>query len=800
MESLEADNIGAKQVRVTLRPLRSEERVRLTVEYGSKVGDLRHLVEQKFGVTPPAKLLRLTKQRTYVSCEDWERIKQDRVLHVKDVEWLQDPSAPTKSIVANNPEAFVDPPRRRRQAALEASEPSATANQLPADHEANANLQSVKEVSHFRVVHTHVWVRSAPNVEAKRLGLLQSGRVVSGKVVDGWLLLDGHSRKSMGETAAEAGPAWALIDGREMGYGVLLEKLDSGRMGQETRSILAQLRGPAVVGAEGRWKAAAALAGLDDVEPEQPLEAPPQRFTAASWLVVPDAGTSVQVAALAPATRAKEEENMALELEAMERQVMPKFGALSEDADARTVLMELLSDERSRKQAREALELLHSYERLREIRATRAAIGGGAAPATPPMGPSRAGVEAGAAEALPPSPWPASSSSSSSSSALRGRQEAAAAPAAPASSAASWLVVPPGAAPDSDASELAETSRGEEREQPLAADPHAQRLAAERARDPLRLFQVFTIGWRYGEWFQDTERFRQRAPFGMLRGAMQEDLLRYLMDRAPFNAVSEEAHVAMRKKYRLAKEKFEGKRDFLKADWHTVRSLPEVADVFVPRHGARGPALRAPNHIMAFAEAFREVNEKAWQALAGRLRSGLAPKGKEELEGLGNFFADALEQNRHFGAVELQHFAGTGFEGKKHIDGTTSALHLAVSLSGRRFLRVSSAPNKNALDCQDEVYEMMPGDVYLSSPAAFQHQVIYPSCDFDNAMVSLHMRFLFEPHWWLKKWVNHLRDNDMREVTAAVAETLLNQRLRLPTLGEVKLCEAKLQHVAFGRS
>jgi len=55
------------------------------------------------------------------------------------------------------------------------------------------------------------------------------------------------------------------------------------------------------------------------------------------------------------------------------------------------------------------------------------------------------------------------------------------------------------------------------------------------------------------------------------------------------------------------------------------------------------------------------------------------------------------------------------------------------------------------------------------------------------------MRFLFEPHWWLKKWVNQLRDNDMREINSAVADTLVSQRLRLPSLAEVRQCETRLR-------
>jgi len=766
MEGFDVDAVaGPKYVRVTLRPLRSEERVQISVEYGSRVGEVRRLVEQKFGVAAPAKLLKLTKQRTYVSCLDGDRIRNDRVLHIKDVNWLQDPSVPIKSLVSRNPEAFVDP-SKRKELAVQASAPDTTAAQASTPDTTTAKSQPPKgaEVGFYRVVHTHVWVRSAPNLEAKRLGLLERDRLVSGSITDDWLLLDDESRRRLVDSTAR-GPAWALVDGRAMGYGILLEKVGSRPSGGVAGDAPGEQAASASQEASS-WMAAQALVGLEDTPTEvsaprapAPPGPPGPAVGAAAWLVLPEEPPS-----------AAPEVGQGLTIEGIQKQLSSRMEHLSEDAQE--VLVELLASPDMRRQAHEALELLYSYERVREMRAIRTSAPEATAPPAPTTR-AAARQEAGTGEV--------SVTTVVTDDILReeGRR--------------------PSLRPDeAEEDALSAASPCKEGPEPVAMDPRAAaRFAAMRAEDPLRLCQVFTVGWRYGEWYQETERFRQRAPFGMLRGALQEELLAYLTDRAPFSAVSEEAHKSLRHKYRLAKERFDGKDDFLKADWHTVPGLPEVADVFVPRRGARGPALRAPDHVMAFAEAFRDVNVHAWHALAARLRNGLAPKGKEELEGLGSFFAKALEENRHFGVVELQHFAGAAFEGKKHIDGCTSALHLAVSLKGKRWLRVSSAPNKTAGECLDEVYEMLPGDVYLSSPAVFQHKVIYPSCDFNNAMVSLHMRFLFEPHWWLKKWVNQLRDNDMREVASAVADTLLNQRLRLPTLAEVRVAEARL--VARGK-
>lgn len=779
-----AGDVDPPPVRVTLRPLRSEERVRLYVEYGCRVGEVRRLAEQKYGLAAPAKLLRQTKQRAYISCEDSERIKQDRTFYIKDIDWIQDPSAPIRPLVAKNPGAFVDPPKWQRAQPESEEDPSPTSKPDPqpsaAEAEALVPPAMGKELSYFRVVHTHVWVRVAPNVEARRLGLLQRDHLVSGRAIEGWLLLDGVSRRRMGESAAQEGPAWVLIDGRDFGYGVLLDPVaavdaEAARR-RELLEEAARKEAAAAgesIGMQARQQAVAGLAGV----PEPPA------FTAASWLLVPDEAVPQQrqvPAAFArkPAVSAKPPEPKEVapkevpkapaaappskpapaaeppqesDMAALLSRTSQRFEALG--PEAREVLLELLSSGQARSEAREAVELLYSYERLKELRAAQEA-----------------------SVAVPKGEEHQSDSSTQATEGVFSRQ----------------LSKGSSAAGDAEGPPAKENGEPVSRPSLFESASAARRMGKAKVEDPLRLTQVYTVGWRYGDWYQDTDRFRQRAPFGMLRGVMDEDLLAYLMDRAPFNAVTGEAHAAMRKRYRIAKEKFEGKSEFLKADWHTVPKLPEVAEAFIPRHGARGPAIRAPDHVIAFTEAFRDVNVHAWHALAARLRGGMAPKGREELEGLGAMFADAIEQRRHFGAVEMQHFAGGAFEGKRHLDGCTSALHLAVSLSGKRFLHVQSALNKSAPLVQDEVFEMLPGDVYLSSPAVFHHKVAYPSCEFKEAMVSLHMRFLFEPHWYLKKFVNHQRDNDMREVAAAVADVLTNHRIRLPNLQEVMTAEAKL--------
>ena len=93
--------------RVTLRPLRSEERAVLEVKIGTQISDLRCLIQQKFGVSPAAKILKFTKDRVYKECLGGEKVNRNRVFFLKGVEWLQDPGTSVKSqLLSRNPEAY----------------------------------------------------------------------------------------------------------------------------------------------------------------------------------------------------------------------------------------------------------------------------------------------------------------------------------------------------------------------------------------------------------------------------------------------------------------------------------------------------------------------------------------------------------------------------------------------------------------------------------------------------------------------------------------------------------------------
>ena len=145
--------------------------------------------------------------------------------------------------------------------------------------------------------------------------------------------------------------------------------------------------------------------------------------------------------------------------------------------------------------------------------------------------------------------------------------------------------------------------------------------------------------------------------------------------------------------------------------------------------GAHPPA--GPR-LFAFAAAFREANAKALTALEIALRRGghLSEDGEDLLPDF---------EQRVFGSITVQHMvaAAEGAEerGKLvleyHTDSGASALHLGVSLGGTRRLRLRrlTAPSEQPEvadegEVAEEELVLRPGDVYLSSPAAFAHTVL----------------------------------------------------------------------------
>lgn len=232
----------------------------------------------------------------------------------------------------------------------------------------------------------------------------------------------------------------------------------------------------------------------------------------------------------------------------------------------------------------------------------------------------------------------------------------------------------------------------------------------------------------------------------------------------------------------------------LKADWHTVPGKGSDFEVFVPRMDDVVAVQRAPRRILAFVQAFREVNGACWQAIADGLQrfKEMTPIDPHEQQLL-DILLKTFRENGHFSAVEVQ--AGPATASREmcwHRDGATGLLHLGITLSGRRVLRLHSCSEKGH---REHEVSMTAGSIYLSSPFLFDHCVSYEAHDNgDGPLLALMCRFGF-----LAKedalWVNHQRSPHMLKVVELLAKCLRaavdENSLRIPSLQEVQDFEAR---------
>lgn len=224
----------------------------------------------------------------------------------------------------------------------------------------------------------------------------------------------------------------------------------------------------------------------------------------------------------------------------------------------------------------------------------------------------------------------------------------------------------------------------------------------------------------------------------------------------------------------------------LKADWHTC-SAPQTWG-FVPRLGRCGVLHQAPLKCRAFAEALRR----------------LVP-GREARGPLG----EALQQR--FGAVEVQqqiwqndwHFM------RSHRDGASGLLQFGLTLEGSRYLRLGCHGSQDDLELDecnvwdDDAWSsldgsklvtvpLMPGDVYLATPAVLEHGVAYEP----NAPTLALMFRLALPT--ATDEVNQCQSKEFHSLAGQVAgklqKALVEETLRIPCLADVKKIEMEIKH------
>mmetsp|Transcript_4421 Transcript_4421/g.14180 ORF Transcript_4421/g.14180 Transcript_4421/m.14180 type:complete len:593 (+) Transcript_4421:106-1884(+) len=381
-----------------------------------------------------------------------------------------------------------------------------------------------------------------------------------------------------------------------------------------------------------------------------------------------------------------------------------------------------------------------------------------------------------------------------------------------------------------DSGEIVGIFRGWRETQQVAA-PDAAVSTPEEVRVPLEHLDP-TCPLIYGGLMDDA-----RAPSHFLRSGRVDEaaaLIRYVREdpEGPFAGLVDSwptPRVAVGGRWGTWRFGLGGEGEpLLKADWHSVHGWGIEANAFVPRAASICSLKRAPRRLLAFVECFREVNHGCWaEVLRGleRLRREADPKDPDfaDVPWLVGVLSSAMRKRGHFGAMEAQVWWGqVGMATRSHKDGATSLLHLSITLSGERSVRVGAFHNPLAPMVRDpctnqrarenvwsddlwyqgrlETIDLHPGMVYCSSPFVFEHGVSYKSCSREEPVIALQCRFAF-PDLADAERINSFRNASMRRVIAVVAETIKEAgdrgELRMPTMQEVKQAE---RCIAFSES
>ena len=156
-----------------------------------------------------------------------------------------------------------------------------------------------------------------------------------------------------------------------------------------------------------------------------------------------------------------------------------------------------------------------------------------------------------------------------------------------------------------------------------------------------------------------------------------------------------------------------------------------------------------------------------------------------------------VEQGNMFSDVSIQVRYGTGVKYEHvnwHVDGFNSMLHMALSLKGKRKLYAKKVEE----DSSSNVYcnKQMPGDVYLSSPAAFMHAVGHNTFKRKDRIVAVQCRILMttEDNENIHSECNMKPEDRFgkkalkmgeRKALDNIAKLLEEQTFALPTLKEI---------------
>merc|ERR1712142_617956 len=192
------------------------------------------------------------------------------------------------------------------------------------------------------------------------------------------------------------------------------------------------------------------------------------------------------------------------------------------------------------------------------------------------------------------------------------------------------------------------------------------------------------------------------------------------------------------------------------------RSEPNSIKSLNPRNGKNMNKPAGPARIRAFIQATRQKNEKLLAKVAACFDEKSSIRKLFESE---NIFCDIAIQIRY----------GSGILGQElqwHLDSFNSMLHMAVALHGVRTLHSKTKKENSNLVTKYENIQR-PGDVYLSSPAAFEHAVGHNTVERGDRVVAMQCRVL-------------VNMGELKEGLDKIAAITKQKQFCLPNLQEVK--------------
>lgn len=227
-----------------------------------------------------------------------------------------------------------------------------------------------------------------------------------------------------------------------------------------------------------------------------------------------------------------------------------------------------------------------------------------------------------------------------------------------------------------------------------------------------------------------------------------------------------------------------------------------------PRSGLDFDKPAAPVRLRAFVEAFRRVND-AWihAALSGGNADDADDADNDDpvRQGLWSLY----KQGHHFADLAIQYHFGEEIGAEQvhwHKDSVNSALHLAVSLQGRRALhtRHSTTPdeanaNADSADAdhdpaasmhktQTHTFWQEPGDVYVSTPYVFGHGVQYEGGSWGQHVIAIQCRFL----------IQHVDIFDLAHksmpIAKRIAKALAHHLIHVPDLELIRKVEREIMN------